>query len=229
MKKQYNPQCKIRCVETGEVFENMTALSIKIGRGTSAISQAIKRGGKCAGYHYEKIVEKEFAIYKLTLPNGKVYIGQTNTLLSRRWGCGRGYKGNEALAADIEAFGWESVKHEVLERVDTREEALARERYYILEHKSNDPDFGYNIATNLSSFGTPEEIAQHRRAYSREYNNVKNPHKTVICVETGIEYESAMEAARQLGLNPSHISSVCRGNEGRYTCGGYHWEYGRVI
>jgi hypothetical protein len=121
------------------------------------------------------------------------------------------------------------VKREVLERVDTREEALARERHYILQHNSHNSEYGYNIDTNIFAVGTPEEIAKYRREYSREYNNVKNPHKTVICVETGVEYPSALEAARQLKLNASHISAICRGDEGRYTCGGYHWVYGEVI
>lgn len=228
MEKKYNPHCKIKCVETGEVFNNLAEVAAAVNRQASAVSMAIKRGGTCGGYHFEKIVEKEFAVYKLTLPNGKVYIGQTNLLLTTRWANGNGYQSNKALTADIESFGWKNVKHEVLERVDTREEAMERERYYILALKSNEPEFGYNINTNLHSFGTPEEKLSQKRKYSREYNNVTNPHKTVICVETGVEYESASEAARQLGLNSSHISAICRGVEGRYTCGGYHWEFGEV-
>jgi len=116
-----------------------------------------------------------------------------------------------------------------LERVDTREESLQRERHYILEYQTNDPERGYNIQTNIFSCGTDEEIMAHRRTTRRERNNVQRPQKSVICVETGVEYASAMEAARQLGLNASHISAVCRGNEGRYTCGGYHWTFGKVL
>lgn len=228
MEKKYNPHCKIKCVETGEIFNNLAEVAAAVNRQASAVSMAIKRGGTCGDYHFEKIIEKEFAVYKLTLPNGKVYIGQTNKLLTTRWANGNGYKGNKALTADIRSFGWENVKREVLERVDTREEAVARERYYILAYKSNNIEFGYNTQTNIFACGTEEEILQHKRKYSREYNNVTNPHKTVICVETGVEYESASEAARQLGLNSSHISAICRGVEGRYTCGGYHWEFGEV-
>jgi hypothetical protein len=75
MEKKYNPQRKIRCVETGEVFNNLAEAAAAVSRQVSAVSMAIKRGGTCGGYHFEKITEKEFAVYKLTLPNGKVYIG----------------------------------------------------------------------------------------------------------------------------------------------------------
>lgn len=45
----------------------------------------------------------------------------------------------------------------------------------------------------------------------------------VKCIETGIVYFSASEAARQLNLNPTHICSCCKGE--RYTHGNLHWEY----
>jgi len=45
-----------------------------------------------------------------------------------------------------------------------------------------------------------------------------------VCIETGIVYESATEAARQIPkASQSKICMVCRGQ--RKTCGGYHWKY----
>ena len=41
--------------------------------------------------------------------------------------------------------------------------------------------------------------------------------KRVICLDTGVIYKSAKEAARLLNLNSSHISSCCTGK--RKTCG----------
>ena len=229
MGKANNPHRKIRCVETGEVFNTMQEAGDAVDRGVSAISRAISEGTKCAGYHWEKIDEKEFAIYKLTLPNGKSYIGQTSSLVSARWGGGCGYAhSHSSLYDDIMAFGWNNVQREILERVDTKEEALQQERKYILEYETNNPERGYNIQTNVFACGTYEEIRSHRRRYRRQYANTQNPHKTVICVETGIEYDSALEAGRQLGLNSSHISAICRGDKNRHTCGGFHWTFGQV-
>lgn len=47
--------------------------------------------------------------------------------------------------------------------------------------------------------------------------------KAVRCVETGVIYKSASEAARLLGVGWSHISRACRGE--RNTAYGFHWEY----
>lgn len=47
--------------------------------------------------------------------------------------------------------------------------------------------------------------------------------KRVLCVETGIIYESTQQAERETGLSQSSISACCRGK--RKTCGKCHWEY----
>ena len=47
--------------------------------------------------------------------------------------------------------------------------------------------------------------------------------KKILCVETGIIYESTMEASRALNANFSNISAVCR--EVRKTANGYHWQF----
>lgn len=48
--------------------------------------------------------------------------------------------------------------------------------------------------------------------------------KKVICVETGIVYESAVDAAKAYGLyNGSHIAKCCNGKQ--KTAKGHHWKY----
>lgn len=54
-------------------------------------------------------------------------------------------------------------------------------------------------------------------------NNGKNNGKKVICIELNKTFPSATDAGRNLNINPSHISMVCK--EKRKTCGGYHWKY----
>ena len=46
---------KVRCVETNEVFNSMTDAAKHYGVTKGAISAAIKKAGKSAGYHWEKI------------------------------------------------------------------------------------------------------------------------------------------------------------------------------
>ena len=47
--------------------------------------------------------------------------------------------------------------------------------------------------------------------------------KKVRCIETGIVYPGASEAARQTGIDKSSISKCCRGK--LKTAGGFHWEF----
>ena len=49
------------------------------------------------------------------------------------------------------------------------------------------------------------------------------PKRKVICIETGVVYDSMVEAAAAVGLNSSgHIGQCCKGT--RNTAGGYHWK-----
>lgn len=47
--------------------------------------------------------------------------------------------------------------------------------------------------------------------------------KRVKCIETGIVYDSGKEAAEAMGLDPSHISKVCRGKLKSHK--GFHFEF----
>lgn len=47
--------------------------------------------------------------------------------------------------------------------------------------------------------------------------------KAVMCIETGVIYESTMDAERKTGIFASRISSCCTGK--RNTTKGYHWKY----
>lgn len=54
-------------------------------------------------------------------------------------------------------------------------------------------------------------------------NNGKNNGKRVICIELNKIFISAKDAERELNINRSSITNVCRG---KYkTAGGYHWKY----
>lgn len=47
--------------------------------------------------------------------------------------------------------------------------------------------------------------------------------KPVVCVETGMVFESVGDAANNIGVVKSNISSCLHGYQ--HTSGGYHWEY----
>lgn len=67
---------------------------------------------------------------------------------------------------------------------------------------------------------TSSENQQHRRSV---LNKDGSPKKRVICVETGIVYESIHEAGRMTGINYRQIHAVCAG---RFrTTKKLHWKY----
>lgn len=74
----------------------------------------------------------------------------------------------------------------------------------------------------------PEETRQKIREKSLNQNYAqrlkdaaKRRQVKVLCVETGVEYESIKEAATLSGANPVTISRVLKGQQ--ETSGGYHW------
>lgn len=120
-----------------------------------------------------------YTIYKYTNKiNGKIYIGQTSkTLEERSQYNGRNYKGSRRFYNAIQKYSWESFVPEILEVVDTVEEANKREQYYIDLYDSRNQDIGYNIA-----FGGDNHIATDetralisKNAKERYKDKTKNP------------------------------------------------------
>jgi hypothetical protein len=147
---------------------------------------------------------KEWKVYKLTSPTGRVYIGCTKLDLEQRWQSGRNYKSNVELFNDIIAYGWNSFTKELIADYDLEDAARDREHSEI----QNYPD-GYNIYRGL------------RRVYNPDFEPVR---KAVLCVETGVIYESIYQAAKATGCNKQKISKCCRGIDYKST-GGYHWKF----
>ena len=88
-----------------------------------------------------------YTIYKYTnVQNGKVYVGRTSTTLEERaQSNGNNYKECRRFYNAIKEYSWESFVPEVLEVVDTLEEANEREIFYISLLHSNNEEYGYNI------------------------------------------------------------------------------------
>ena len=66
-------------------------------------------------------------------------------------------------------------------------------------------------------------FGKHHSAESIKKNSMNQPNrKSVMCVETGVIYDSMAEAARQTGIRQGSISLVCSGS--RSVAGGFHWK-----
>jgi hypothetical protein len=89
-------------------------------------------------------------IYKITnIVNGKIYIGSSVNLKERKskhfWMLNKGIHDNKYLQMSFTKYGKENFIFEVIEYCDVCD-LISRENFFILEHKSNDLSFGYNLA-----------------------------------------------------------------------------------
>ena len=97
-----------------------------------------------------------WTIYKITNTiNGKSYIGQTCQKVEDRWNeHKRGKTGkNSPLKRAIEKYGWDNFTKEIIEKVETLEEALDREIYWIDYYKTCVLVYGKDCGYNLSRGG----------------------------------------------------------------------------
>lgn len=84
-----------------------------------------------------------YYVYVHTVPNGKIYIGQTSDV-KRRWNNGEGYIDNRPFYKDITIYGWNNVKHEIIAEFTERESAIQLEAVLIALMKSENENYGYN-------------------------------------------------------------------------------------
>ena len=163
--------------------------------------------------------------------NQKIYVGLTRQTTQERWRSnGEGYKSQLKFWNAIQKYGWDNFEHIVLKTDLTAEEAGELEKDLIKSF--NSVQNGYNVSyggvgTNHSA-ETIEKIRNamigktHTQQTKDKISNSKEKDKKpVVCVETGVEYESAAEAMKQTGIDRSSINKVCRGT--MKTAGGYHW------
>lgn len=85
-----------------------------------------------------------YSVYMHTCPSGKKYIGITSKTPQERWK--NGYRNNKHFSNAIKQYGWENIKHEVLFRGLTKEDAEQKEIELISLYDTTNQSKGYNIA-----------------------------------------------------------------------------------
>lgn len=182
-------------------------------------------------------------IYKITnTDNGKVYIGQSVNI-SHRWACHKYDLSNNrhknphlqnAYNQNPEAFEFQ------IECLCKEEDLDKLEMFYIKKYKSNDAKFGYNLDSGGDGAGRMSDETKAKLSKAKIGNQVMKglklseewkehlseaqPHKKkIVCLETGVVYNSFADASRKTGLQRTKIVSVCTGK--RKSTGGYHFKY----
>lgn len=158
----------------------------------------------------------EYKIYAhINKINGKIYIGQTKQSLKERWGSdGRRYQG-QAFYNAIQKYGWDNFEHLlILDNLDQMQ-ANYYEKLFIKKYNTTSKNFGYNIANGGNSNTLNEKQRELRRQLNYqmwEDGTFKKLINTpVYCIELDQNFESALEAERQLQIDNSTIQKVCKG------------------
>lgn len=160
---------------------------------------------------------KTYCIYKHTLPNQKVYIGQTCDT-KRRWrACN--YVGNCFFYNAIQKYGWENITHEILEDNLTLEEANEKEKYYIALYQSTNSQYGYNLRAGGEGGGVIENKTE---KFKERYKKV---YQYTLEGDFIAEWDSLTLAAEGCGATDkiTGISQCCNGK--RKTAYGFQWRY----
>ena len=89
-----------------------------------------------------------WTVYCHTTPSGKRYIGITSKKPEERWRNGRGYIKDTPFGKAIEKYGWNNIKHEILDTDIDEFTAKYLEEYYIFSYQTyigfKDDCKGYN-------------------------------------------------------------------------------------
>jgi len=115
-------------------------------------------------------------IYKTTnLINGKIYIGQ-------HYGIRKNYLGSGTLLLkSIKEYGRENFSNEILEYCEKLEHLDDREKFWIKELDSTNPDIGYNIAIGGTGIDTKiaNKILTGRKLSETHKENICKAHADV--------------------------------------------------
>ncbi len=162
-------------------------------------------------------------IYKITnLLNGKVYVGKTIRAIAKRV-IEHKSKGTLIGRALLE-HGDSNFTMEVLDTAQTKEELCQKERYWIDVFNCFDP-YGYNRALGDSKFGQFNGFYGKKHLERTIQTNKQHQAgcRKILCIETGIVYDSIRECARMLDISRPHVKRLCQG-EIRNTKK-YHFKY----
>lgn len=109
-----------------------------------------------------------YSVYVLSFPNNKYYVGMTQQLPKRRWRAGAGYSTSQPVKQAIYEFGWENIKHTILQQNLSKQQAEYYEQHYIAQYKSNIEQFGFNLTSGgitgtIRNTSSRNKLSQHRK------------------------------------------------------------------
>ena len=107
--------------------------------------------------------------------NHKKYIGITGKKAEQRWQKGKNYRTCTAFNRAIQKYGWDGFEHIILFTGQTEEEACQKEIELIAEYKTQDPDYGYNIAAGGGGTTGMHHTEEMKSMMSERFKGPNNP------------------------------------------------------
>lgn len=146
-------------------------------------------------------------LYKLTFPNGMVYIGCTYDIKTRWAGSGAHYKGMGKVYDAIQEFGWDSIKRKVIAKLpeshESTEAIKSLEKEFIKAYAGkcynsmSNPDWHeenppypkerYELKAYWTIFGEKKPV----RDWCKEYNTCSSTVQNRVD-KYGLTYEQAI-------------------------------------
>ena len=169
----------------------------------------------------------KWLVYIHVVPNGKVYVGATSKKPKERWRYGYGYRNNKVFFCDIQKYGWRNISHNIAAERLTKEQAYEIETRLIQEYRSNNSEYGYNLAAG--GVGTtgfyPDSYS--RKKMSEKHKGLQNHCVATLQLndngEVVAKYSSIKEASIKTGINYKSIVNCCSGVTKK--AGGYYWKH----
>lgn len=174
-----------------------------------------------------------YLIYRFTSKtSNKSYIGLTSKTIEQRWlgHCQESkrrqkYHFHRAIAA----YGIEDWSSEILmSNIPTLDEANKWEMHFIKKYRTFEPDVGYNMTLGgdgcRANESTKKKLSEKLKG-RKDCKGIPHPgkRKKVICLTTGILYESLKKAEEITGISGSNICQCCLGK--RKTAGNMEWKF----
>lgn len=166
-------------------------------------------------------MEEKYYVYKHIFPNKKIYIGITYQQPEKRWNYGHGYD-NTVVGNAIKKYGWKNVKHEILFENLTKEEAEQKEIELIALYKSNQGEYGYNIANGGNHYGKFSEEAKQKisEANKGEKNGMYGKPAWNKGKPNSLETRKKISAANKgKTLSQEHKNKIIKANKERFLKG----------
>ncbi len=195
--------------------------------------------------------EHIYRVYKLTFPDGMIYVGMTKQSIKTR--VYSGYRHNQNMCNAIAKYGMSNIQMDTLADNLTVQEADKLEIYYIQKYNSTNPDVGYNISRggiqawlglhhseasrkkmSLSGKGKHSgknnaNFGKVRTKAERERDRIRHTpymHPIVQFDKFGnfiANHESVSAGARSVGTSTRNIR-MCLTGKSKTACG-YVWKY----